>query len=282
MPQFDPLDYKLKSKVNWNSVAPQYHHGWASLQTGPFKSTKIVIDSAEIKPSDKVLDIACGTGALSSQAVDKIGENGLLVGIDLSRTALQIAKQFVRSHKAIFFEMDAENMGFNTTFDRIICQYGIMFFPDVNKVLRSAKKLLSKGGKISVAVHGTSDEVPYFSSIMKPILTHIPDIRPKDAPSVHRFGNPEDLRKELVLAGFCDVIIAKHVFHYDAGTFEEYWNDYMSSTANSIRPRVEKMGEDCVSKIKHEAEQYTKPFTCEGRISFPWTVLTATASCNVY
>lgn len=272
MLNFDPIEYKINSKANWNSVAPNYHHNWANSAIGPFRSTAELVKVAQIKPSDKVLDLACGTGAVSKQVVDKLGSGGRLVGVDFSRTALTIAKKFVSSHRANFFEMDAENLGLHGEFDSVLCQYGIMFFPNTSVVLKNIKKLLKPRGRISLAVHGTAEDVPYFSAIMKPILNCLPGIRPEGAPTVHRYGNPSDLEEELKAAGFADVVTTRHVFTYEPGTFDQYWNDYMHSTANSIRPKIESLGNEMISSIKEDSERNVSPFLQKGAIVFPWTV----------
>ena len=277
MPPFDPAMYKINSKANWNSVAFQYHHGWANDKVGPFKSTEEIVRVAEIAPSDRVLDIACGTGAVSKEVMSHLGKDGFLTGVDFSRGALKIARQSVGSKNASFFEMDAENMEFCTTFNKIFCQYALMFFPDAKKVLKTARRMLVKDGLIALAVHGTADEVPYFSSIMSPILRHIPDIRPSDAPTVHRFGKSADLQKVILESGFSEIKISRHVFSYEPGTFEEYWRDYMRSTANSIRPKIDGAPSHVIRSIKSESEQNTSQYIYRGKITFPWTVLIASA-----
>jgi ubiquinone/menaquinone biosynthesis C-methylase UbiE len=274
---FDPTEYKISSKANWNVAAPDYHYNWANKHEGPFKSTAKVVKLAEINPSDKVLDLACGTGAVSAEIFCHLDKTGLLVGIDMSRTALSIAKMTTHGPNVNFFEMDAENLGFNFTFDKILCQYGLMFFPNTARVLKTVRKILKQDGKIVFAVHGLAEEVPYFSSIMSSILKYIPDIRPKGTPTVHRFGNIDDLKKELESAGFSDISITKHVFSYEVRTFDEYWHDYMHSTANSIRPKIESMGDDITDKIKSDSRQNTERYITNGKIVFPWTVLTASA-----
>ncbi|HKU32916.1 MAG TPA: methyltransferase domain-containing protein [Candidatus Nitrosotalea sp.] len=278
MPGFDPTEYKISSRANWNTVAPDYHYNWANEHVGPFKSTIEAVRLAEISPSDKVLDIACGTGVVSKEISRRLDETGLLVGVDLSRTALTIAKQSVNKDNTNFFEMDAENMAFRFTFDKILCQYGIMFFPNVRKVLETARKILSIRGKIVLVVHGTAEDVPYFSAIMKPILKYIPDIRPSGAPNVHRFGNPADLEKELESAGFANISASRRVFSYEAGSFEEYWQDYMHSTANSIRPKIENAGSDIMSSIKNESKENVSPYLKDDKITFPWTIFIVSAS----
>ena len=193
----------------------------------------------------------------------------------LSRTALKIAKKSIAFQGLSFIEMDAENIGFNFKFDKVTCQYGLMFFPDSQKVLKSIRNILDKKGKIIVAVHGLAEEVPYFSTIMKPILDHIPNIRPIGTPTVHRFGNPKDLESELTKAGFMDISVALYNFVYKPGTFEEYWDDYMHSTANSIRSKIESHGKETMDKIKKDAKKNASKYEEKGKLVFPWTVLIA-------
>jgi len=274
-PTFDPIQYKITTKANWNTVASEYHYNWADQKVGPFKSTTELVNVATIKPDDKILDVACGTGVVSKEISRFLGPRGFLVGIDLSRTALKIAKKSITFQNSSFIEMDAENIGFNFKFNKVTCQYGLMFFPDSQKVLKSIKNILNQKGKIIVAVHGLPEEVPYFSTIMNPILEHVPDIRPVGTPTVHRFGNPNDLESELTKVGFADISVVLHNFVYKPGTFEEYWEDYMHSTANSIRNKIESYGKEIMDKIKKDAKKSASKYEEKGKLVFPWTVLIA-------
>jgi len=275
---FEPISYKISTKANWNTVAFEYHYNWADQKIGPFKSTEEVVKAANIQDNDRILDIACGTGVVSKEISQLLGPKGLLIGIDLSRTALNIAKKTIASNQFNAIEMDVENLGLRFKFDKITCQYGLMFFPDCRKVLGTVKELLDDNGVLVVAVHGLADDVPYFSTIMKPILEYIPDIRPKGSPTVHRFGNPDDLEKELAGAGFSDIKITRHEYIYEPGTFEEYWNDYMNSTANSIRSKIESRGKDVIDMIKNNAEKNASKYTKNNNITFPWTIFIASCS----
>jgi hypothetical protein len=97
-----------------------------------------------------------------------------------------------------------------------------MFFPDLAKALVQLRALLKEEtGWLAVAVHGTPQSAPYFRTAMEPVLRHIPDIRPTGAPSIYRFGNPDDLIRVISAAGFSGVSIKKSVFEHQAGTFEE-------------------------------------------------------------
>lgn len=90
----------------------------------------------------------------------------MLIGIDFSRGALEIARSSIpQGH---FIEMDAENIGLGIKFDKILCQYALMFFHYPIQVLTRLRALLkAEGDRLAVAVHGTSACVPYFSTMME-------------------------------------------------------------------------------------------------------------------
>ena len=273
---YDPVKYKQGAIDNWNRVAPDYHNDWAGVGRGPFQSTRELVASAGIERGHSVLDLACGTGAVSAQVAQLLGPSGMLVGIDFARGALAIARKGVPAGH--FAEMDAESIGLATRFDRVVCQYALMFFPDPAKVLGQVAGLLKDGGRLAVAVHGTARGVPYFSTIMEPVLAHIPDIRPDGTPTVHRFGEPSNLERLLSSAGFADVAVKKFVFSYDAGAFDDYWSDYMSATAASIRSKIEAKGDRVVEAIREEARKKAESFVRnDNTIRFPWDVLVAAA-----
>lgn len=289
---FNINEYKLNTKINWNTVAPIYHKNWANTYTGPFKSTIELVKSADIHQEENILDLACGTGAVLNEIVKTIDRNsikddkntkGILIGIDISRVALSIAKTSIRSRvRSLLIEIDAENLGFRKSFfNKILCQFGLMFFPNALSVLKDLKEILAENGKLIVSVHGSENNVPYFSCIMKSIIKYIPDIRPKETPSVHIFGDPTNFYNILNEAKFCNIQIEKYTFNYNASTFEDYWSDYMSSTANSIRDVIKSKGNDIFNNIKKESEENTKKYTnSQGLINFPWEILIATAYKN--
>ena len=272
---YDPTKYKRDSMDNWNKRAQDYHYGWAGSGRGPFQSTKALVNAAHILKNNFVLDVACGTGVVSKEASMRLGPSGMLVGFDFASSSLEIAKE--NAPAGNFIEMDAENIGLHTRFDRVLCQYALMFFPDPICVLKALHLLLRKGGTIAIAVHGTAQGVPYFSTIMEAVLKRLPDIRPEGTPTVHRFGEPRDLENALASTGFADITVRKFVFDYDAGSFSEYWSDYMTTTAAAIRSKIESKGLHSLQEIRKEAEEKAQRFIKNGKIKFPWEVLVATA-----
>src|SRR5574342_197083 len=154
MSRFDSNAYKKRIIDAWNEFASKYHSDWASKDIGPFKSTSKIVKISGIKTGDVVLDLACGTRVVTKKISSKIGTNGKVVGVDISPGPIKIAKKWNTKKNVKFVITDVEKMKFDKEFDAVTCQYGLMFFPNVQLVLTKVRKILRKDGRITVAVHG--------------------------------------------------------------------------------------------------------------------------------
>ena len=277
--QFDPTSYKEDLKKLWNEKAEIYHERYASKKVGPFKSLQELIATAKLQRGDRVLDVATGTGIVAIEAVEKVGNDGKVVGIDISTGPLAIAKRTAgNTNNLQFLEMDAEDLKFpDGSFDVVLSEFALMFFPDSQRALREMKRILVKNGRIAVSVHGSADNAPYLSVIMNALMKYAPEIIPVGRPGPHRFGEPDLLRTEFENSGFKEINVAVFSYPYNAGTFEEYWNEYMESAAASIRAKVESLDAELYAKIKEEAKAKAEWFIKDGKIEFPWQVLVASA-----
>lgn len=261
----------------WNEIAPRYHKRWAGKSTGPFQSTQKLVSEAKLRRGDLVLDLACGTGAVTRQIVGKIGKSGHVIGVDSSETALAIAKKSVKSKNVDFAILDAENFGFGQKFDVITCQYALFFFPNASKALANIKNALKKNGKLVLAVHGAGDTVPYFSSILDSVQKFIPDYIPAGAPDFDRFGTKQNLKKEISLAGFSNVVVREYKFWYSPGSFSKYWSNYRKYLAKPLKEKLDKLDSKQKMELRKAVLQKTLPYTKNGTIKFPWKVLVLSA-----
>jgi ubiquinone/menaquinone biosynthesis C-methylase UbiE len=268
-------EYKQRNMKIWNEVAPRYHKRWASVNKGPFQSTKKLVELVNINKGDAVLDVACGTGVVTNEIQKKIGKSGYVVGVDTSSTAIKIAKKWNGKKSNVnFVNIDAEKFNFSKKFDVVTCQYGLFFFPNAQKALKNMKNSLKKSGNIGISVHGSKDSVPFFSSIIDSVTKYIPDYVPPGSPDLDRFGTKSALKKEVSKAGFSKITVKDYVFHFSPGKFEDYWSNYLKYIA---KPLKEKLNELDYSKrkelkqlVKDKTLQYTKK---NGEILFPWQVL---------
>ncbi len=268
-------EYKQRNMKIWNEVAPRYHKRWASVNKGPFQSTKKLVELVNINRGDAVLDVACGTGVVINEIQKKIGKSGYVVGVDTSSTAIKIAKKWTGKKSNVnFVNADAEKFNFSKKFDVVTCQYGLFFFPNAQKALKNMKNSLKESGNIGISVHGKKDSVPFFSNIIDSVTKYIPDYVPPGSPDLDRFGTKSALKSEVSKAGFSKITVKDYVFHYSPGKFEDYWKNYLKYI---VKPLKEKLNDLDYSKrkelkqlVKEKTSQYTKK---NGEILFPWQVL---------
>ena len=264
----------------WNEVAPRYHKRWAKLNKGPLQSTKKLIELMKLNKGDNVLDLACGTGVVTKEIRNKIGNTGYVVGADTSTTAIKIAKKWNgrKNSNFDFVNIDAEKFNFSKKFDAVACQYALFFFPDAQKALKNIRKSIKKTGNLGISVHGKKDKVPFFSSILDSAIKFIPDYIPPNSPNLDRFGTKVSLKNEVHKAGFSKISVKEFVFNYSPGKFEDYWRNYIKYLAKPLREKINALGISKRMELKESIRQNTIQYTQKnGEIDFPWQVLILTA-----
>ena len=270
-------EYKQRNMKIWNEVAPRYHKRWASVNKGPFQSSKKLIESVGISKGDLVLDLACGTGAVTKEIYNKIQNSGYVIGADTSIAAIKIAKKWTSKRSNLdFINADAEKFSFSKKFDIVTCQYALFFFPNAQKALKNMRNNLKKSGKIGISVHGKN--VPFFDSILDSVTKYIPDYIPPNSPDLDRFGTKSALRSEISKAGFSNVIVKEFLFQYSPGIFEDYWTNYIRYIPKPLKEKINALGYSKRNELKLSVEEKTAQYTKKnGQIIFPWQVLISTA-----
>lgn len=125
---------------------------------------KRVLDAAQVKPGDRVLDVACGTGVLTRAASERAGTKGTVIGLDINEGMLAVAEK-----KAPSIEWKqglAESLPFeDASFDAVVSQFGLMFFEDRSVAIREMSRVLSPGGHLAVAVWDKLENTPGYASM---------------------------------------------------------------------------------------------------------------------
>jgi SAM-dependent methyltransferase len=124
-----------------------------------------VADAAQIKFGDRVLDIACGTGVLTREAAARVGQTGHVAGLDPHAGMLAVARGL--SPGVDWHQGTAEALPFqDRSFDAVVCQFGLMFFPDRDKAVREMQRVMVPGGRCVVAVWNAIDHAPAFAALV--------------------------------------------------------------------------------------------------------------------
>lgn len=259
----------------WNEIASNYHKKWIKPRIGPFNCTNEILHL--VSRGDHVLDVACGTGSATSQLVKSVGTQGYVVGVDMSRAALNIAKRnnLVLSNLD-FVNGDAETVKFAHVFDVVTCQFGIFFFPDAPAALLNLKNMLKKSGRLGIAVHGQN--TPYYTCFIKEVTRHIPDYYRPDMPTLDRYSRAEPLHSLVKDAGFTNITIKDVTYTFSPGNFTSYWDNYIRYIAEPYRQKIESLSNTERAKLQESIRCGTIQYTKDDIIEFPWQVLILGAS----
>src|SRR5262249_31339410 len=114
-----------------------------------------LIDRAALQTGELLLDVACGTGVVARIAADRVGTAGRVAALDLNPGMLAVAQSLpaVPSARIDWYEGSALDLPFsNATFDVVLCQLGLQFFPDRPTALREMRRELVLGGRLALNV----------------------------------------------------------------------------------------------------------------------------------
>jgi SAM-dependent methyltransferase len=123
----------------------------------------VVVAEAGVREGDRVLDVACGTGALTLAAVDAVGPAGSVVGLDANPEMLAVARR--KPVRAEWLEGRAEALPLpDDEFDAVISQFALMFFDDKPRALAEMMRVLRPGGRLAVAVCDAVERSPGYGA----------------------------------------------------------------------------------------------------------------------
>ncbi|NNM35002.1 MAG: methyltransferase domain-containing protein [Gemmatimonadetes bacterium] len=125
--------------------------------------TARVLDAAGVAEGHRVLDLACGTGILARDALKRVGPSGKVVGVDPNPGMLAVARELadeIQWREGIAEDLPSEE----ASFDRVVSQFGMMFFRDRSRALREVLRVLAPGGRFAIAVWDGLEHSPAYAT----------------------------------------------------------------------------------------------------------------------
>ena len=262
----DHAGRKLQTKAQFNAIVADYDAG-----PGCFAHFgRRLVAAAGIAPGQHVLDVASGRGAVCFPAAEQLGGTGDIVGIDLADEMARAANQEAerRGLQARVRIMDAEHLEFpDATFDRVLCGFGIMFFPDQERALVEFRRVLKPDGRLAVSTWRVDQ-----ASEIKAVLTELGMKPPEQGGWI---TEPGELSRLLTRAGLTAVRVQEDSQSFRYADVDEYWRQ---ARGTGFRRVLDALDAAQAERVRGALTERVRPYRRPDGIYLPATALLAVAS----
>jgi SAM-dependent methyltransferase len=155
----------------------------------------------------RVLETAAGTGIVTRALLRSLSATGSMVATDLNQPMLDHAAARTSSSQITWQRADAQALPFpDNMFDAVLCQFGVMFFPDKKKAYCEARRVLKPGGLFLFSVWDKIEENEFAELVTGAVANIFPDDPPLFlARTPHGYFDEAAILGDLASAGFTDV-----------------------------------------------------------------------------
>ena len=199
----------------WNTKAGET---WAKFQEALDRQIQTLglaaMDTLRPEKGEHIIDIGCGCGQTSLDLGSRVGAAGSVVGVDISKPMLEVARRRPRSapNLRVTFELldaQSDDLG-HGRFDAAFSRFGVMFFSDPVAAFTNIRESLKPSGRLAFVCWRPLSQNPWMREPLDAALPLLPPIAPFDpiAPGPFAFADAGRVQSILAAAGFGSVKVS--------------------------------------------------------------------------
>ncbi|MDE3118749.1 MAG: class I SAM-dependent methyltransferase, partial [Nitrospirota bacterium] len=224
---FDPVQYKASQKESWSNVAAGWKKWWPTMERSARPASDLLVELADIRAGQTVLDVATGIGEPAVTAAHKVGPTGTVIATDQATLMLAVARERAAAlglTNLEFHEMDAESLDFpEPRFDAVLSRWGLMFLPNLTGALANLHRLLKPGGRLAAAVWGPPANVPFIGLAIDTVRQQLQSPPPPPGTlGPFSLADVTILERALAQAGFSDIRSEPLSLTFEWASAEDY------------------------------------------------------------
>jgi len=231
--------------------------------------------AAELRPR-RILETAAGTGVVTEELLRALPD-AEIVATDLNAPMLEQASRRIEASKLRFQPADAQLLPFdNDSFDLVVCQFGVMFYPDKVRANAEARRVLREGGRYMLVIW---DRIELNLATMTAARA-VGEVFPGDAAKFYervpfRYHDVGEIESDLLAAGFTDIEYETIELRSRAASARDVAIGLVQGTP--VRSEIEEIDPTKLSLATNAAAEALKQFEGPGGFDAPMSARLVTA-----
>ncbi len=257
----------------WAQVAPAWREHAGYVDERGALATERMLELADPKPGERVLELACGPGGLGLAAASRVAPNGEVVFSDVVREMTETAA--ARAHELGLTNvstrvLDVEEIDQpDESYDVVLCREGLMFALDPARAAREIQRVLRPSGRFVIATWGARERNPWLGIVLDSASEQFgAPIPPPGIPGPFSLDDRDGVAELFRAAGLADVAVEEFDVPTRAPSFEQWWTR-TCALAGPLANMLAALPESAAGELRERARSAARPYQSGERLEFP-------------
>jgi SAM-dependent methyltransferase len=251
------------------SIPQFYERYMVPLIFAPY-AADLAARAAQHRPM-KVLEIAAGTGAVTRQLAQLLAPDATIIATDLNPSMLDHAASIGTGRAVHWQAADGQRLPFEDgTFDAVVCQFGVMFFPEKSRAFAEARRVLRPGGALHFNVWDHIEHNAFAHAVLDALALEFPQDPPRFmAQTPHGYHDVSVIARDMANGGWSTRAQIETLAHRSrADTAREVAIAYCQGTPirNEIEARAPQDLEGVTERVAQVLAQQYGSGPVEGKV----------------
>ncbi|MGN6215549.1 MAG: class I SAM-dependent methyltransferase [Solirubrobacterales bacterium] len=276
------VEYREESRKQWSAAASSWARAAEEEETGASgEATTWMLEAADLKPGERVLELACGAGRVGLQAAARVGPEGTVLCSDFSAAMVEaVAERLRRLGIANVGTrvLDAEHLELEgDPFDAVLCRFGYMLMADPLQALRESARALRPGGRLVLAVWGAGEKNPWLGTILDAVIAHLGAPPPQPGqPGPFSLGDAARLQELVEQAGLREAEVVEIETQQPYDSLAGWWEEILE-VSGPLAAMLKALPEEDRESIRSTVFAKAEEFVGEEGVVFPASIVCAKA-----